>query len=96
MTSDPYSALVALAERERDLVAGERFEELAELAAERTALVAGLPARAPASARPALERAAALQLATTAALRAALDETRRQMGATARGHQAVRAYARAA
>ena len=96
MTADPYSVLVALAQREHDLVGERRFEELSGIAEERSALVAGLPSRAPASARPALERAAALQLATTAALRAALDETRRQMGAADRGHQAVRAYARAA
>ena len=96
MTTDPYSALVALAERERDLVGAQRFEELEALIAERAALVATLPERAPASARPALERAATLQLATTAALRAALADTRRQMGAAVRGHHAARAYAQVA
>ena len=93
MSGDPYAALVALAEREHALVAGGHVEELAAVAAERAALVATLPAQAPASARPALERAAGLQLATTAALRAALEETRRRMQAMdERGH-AVRAYA---
>jgi hypothetical protein len=91
--SDPYAALVALAEREYALVAGGRAEELAAVTAEREALVATLPAQAPASARPELERAASLQLATTAALRAALEETRRRLQTMdERGH-AVRAYA---
>jgi hypothetical protein len=91
---DPYAALVALAEREHALVAGGHADELAAVAAERAALVATLPAQAPASARPALERAASLQLATTAALRAALDDTRRRLGAVEQGHRAARAYAR--
>jgi hypothetical protein len=94
-SGDPYAALVALAEREHALVAGGHAEELAALAAERTALVAGLPGRPPASARPALERAASLQLATTAALRAALGDTRRRLGAVEHGHRAARAYTRA-
>ena len=96
MSGDPYAALVALAEREHATVSDGRFEELEALAAERTALVARLPERPPVAARPALERAAGLQLATSAALRAALEDTRRRMGATDHGHRAVRAYARAA
>jgi hypothetical protein len=91
--SDPYGALVALAEREHALVTGGRAEELAAVAAERAALVATLPAQAPASARPALERAASLQLATTAALRAALEDTRRRMQVMDERSHAVRAYA---
>jgi hypothetical protein len=93
VTTDPYAALVALAEREHALVLGGHAEELAAVAAERSALVATLPAQAPASARPALERAASLQLATTAALRAALDETRRRLQAMDQRGTAVRAYA---
>jgi hypothetical protein len=93
VTGDPYSALVALAEREHALVAGGHVEELAALAAEREALVATLPAQAPASAGPALERATSLQLATTAALRAALEETRQRMQTMDERGRAVRAYA---
>jgi hypothetical protein len=93
VSGDPYAALVLLAEREHALVAGGHIEELAALAAERQALVAALPAQAPASARPALERAASLQLATTAALRAALDDTRRRMQTMDERGRAVRAYA---
>ena len=63
MTSNPYAALVVIAERELALVDDGHFEELAAVAAEREALVATLPAQAPASALPALERAFALQVA---------------------------------
>ena len=93
MSGDPYAALVALAEREYSLVLAGEAEELAAVAAERAALVERLPAQAPASARPALERAAGLQLATTAALRAARAEARRQMAAMDERGRAVRAYA---
>jgi hypothetical protein len=94
VTGNPYAALVAFAEREQAMVTDGRYDELAALAAERSAVVASLSGQAPASARPHLERAASLQLATTAALRAALVETRRQMGAMDDRHRAVRAYAR--
>lgn len=94
--SDPYAALVGFAEREHAMVAGERYDELAALAAERRALIATLPATPPASARPHLERAASLQMATTAALQAALAVTRREMKAVDTRGQAVRAYARVA
>lgn len=40
MTSDPYAALVEIAERERALVDAGRIEELDALAAERDALIA--------------------------------------------------------
>ncbi len=96
MSPQPYQALVALAEREHALVTGGRFEELEAIVAERRALVAGLPAQAPPSARPALERAAGLQMATTAALRAALDRTREELSSSSTRHHAVRAYTRAA
>ena len=92
MTSGPYEALVALAQRERDLVDEGAFERLEALADERTRLIATLPPQAPLSALPALERAAALQQATTAALRAAVAETRQRMGAMDRSHHVVRAY----
>jgi hypothetical protein len=92
----PYQALVELAEREHAVVTGGRFEELEAIVAERNALVAALPAQAPASAQPALERAAGLQMATTAALRAALERTRRELSSSSTRHRAVRAYTRVA
>jgi dihydroorotase-like cyclic amidohydrolase len=93
---DPYGLLVVLAERERRLVDDGRIDELAALAEERAALVATLPSRPPASARPALERAASLQRATTAALQAALLATRREMESVRTRNKAARAYAQAA
>jgi hypothetical protein len=96
VSGDPYAVLVELAERERDLVDAGSVEQLAPLAAERAALVAALPDQAPPAALPALERAAALQRATSAALEAAMAETRRRLGAVDRGRDAVRAYGRAA
>lgn len=94
--SDPYGALVGFAEREHTMVLDERYDELAALAAERRALVATLPATPPPSARPHLERAASLQMATTAALQAAMAVTRRKMDAADTRGQAMRAYARVA
>ena len=93
MTSDPYAALVVFAEREQALVDGGRVEELEALAAERLAYVQLLPAQAPAAARPALERAQALQLATAAKLQAALAEVRHSLAALDRGRGAAHAYA---
>jgi hypothetical protein len=93
VTTDPYAALVAIAERERMLVDTERFEELAALVAERDALIARMPAQAPAAARPALERALALQTATAATLRASLAEARHAIAGLDRGRGVARAYA---
>jgi hypothetical protein len=92
-TSDPYAALVAFAERERVLVDDGRVEELAVLTAQRDAYVAQLPAQAPRSALPHLERAQALQVATAAKLRATLDELRRTISGLERGRERAHAYA---
>ena len=93
MDAGPYAVLVQLAEREHAMVTDGRVEELAALAAERAALIAALPAQAPASARPHLERAAGLQLATSAALTTALARTRRELGSLQDSGRAARAYA---
>ena len=92
MTTDPYGSLVLLAERERALVEDGRVEDLAALAAERDALIATLPPQAPPSARPALERARALQTATAATLRASLGAMRLQLAELDRGRGVARAY----
>ena len=93
MTSDPYAALVLLAERERALVDEGRIEELAALAAERDAHIALLPPQAPPSARPALERARDMQVVTAAVLRAALGEIRHALAELDRGRGVAQAYA---
>jgi hypothetical protein len=54
----PYEALARMIERELDLAGNGDYEALAELKSERDALIATLPESPPASARPALQRAA--------------------------------------
>jgi len=90
--TDPYRTLGALADRERALAEAGALDELEGLAAERAALVAGLPAQAPPGARPALEDAARRQAAAEQALRAALAAARRELAALDRGRIATRAY----
>ena len=53
----PYERLADSYELELELVGEGRLDEVAQVAAERDALIAGLPATPPASARPALARA---------------------------------------
>jgi hypothetical protein len=54
----PYEALARSLERELELLGDGTLDELPALYAERSALLAGLPAVPPADARPALQRAA--------------------------------------
>jgi flagellar biosynthesis/type III secretory pathway chaperone len=61
----PYETLARLAERELELLAAGRLDELDGVAAEREALLATLPAAPPACARAALERAALTQQRVT-------------------------------
>jgi hypothetical protein len=89
----PYAALLELSEREHALVVAGTWEELAAVDAERRAVLAGLPAGAPAgAARAALARAGELQAATTALLSAQVAELRRSLGHVARGRTAMRGY----
>jgi hypothetical protein len=53
----PYEQLAESYEHELELVGEGRLDEVAQLAANRAALIASLPATPPSSARPALERA---------------------------------------
>ena len=77
----PYDRIVELARRERALVADGRIDELAALAAERDALVATLPAEAPAEAQPQLEEALRIVNETSEAIAEVLEEVRRELGA---------------
>jgi hypothetical protein len=54
----PYEALARIIERELELVRTRDYDALSELKSQRDALIASLPATPPASARPALQRAA--------------------------------------
>jgi hypothetical protein len=90
--SDPWQDLLARAERERDLAAAGRWDELVEAGAERVALAVALPP-APASARGVLERLAEVQDELTAAVVAARSETLRELAGVRRGQGAVCGYA---
>ena len=89
----PYERLADSFERELELVGEGRLEELAQLAADREALIATLPATPPASARTALERA---QLTST---RVMIEIVRRrdaivaELGRVAQADRTARGYA---
>jgi hypothetical protein len=88
-----YSGLVALAERELDLVRACDLDALPQLWEERRLLVAALPAIPPAGALSSLERAAELQGRTTALLEEHLDATGAEMRRLVKGRSAMHSYA---
>jgi hypothetical protein len=95
VTHPLYARLVDFARREYELVMQEDFEALAELADEREAIVAALPATAPESAKPFLLECAQIQARTTAALHEARARTARELGAADRERATVEGYSRA-
>jgi hypothetical protein len=90
-----WDELVALAERERGLLAAERWDEAAELGVERARRAAEL-APAPASARPQLERLLELQNEVSARLAAGRAGVMRELAGLRKGATAVRGYRDAA
>ena len=60
-----YEAIVGLAERELELAADGRYDEMAQLARQRQQLLASLPSVPPAGARDALTRALLIQQRVT-------------------------------
>jgi hypothetical protein len=88
-----YDGLVALAERELELVRSGAVEELPELWDERRRLVSELPPIPPAEARSWLERAAELQGMTTALLEERLAATGADLRRLVRGRAAMHGYA---
>jgi hypothetical protein len=89
----PYDALAALAERELELVSGGALDKLPALHERRNALVASLPAAPPASARPALERTAALQQRVSELLQERVQLVGVELRKLTHGRTAVRGYA---
>jgi hypothetical protein len=87
-----YGRLVALAERELELVRAGELEELPALWDERRRLVAELPRIPPATARESLERAAELQGRTTALLEEHLSATGAEMRRLVKGRAAMHSY----
>jgi hypothetical protein len=91
MTS-PWEELVALAERERDLVLEGRWEDLAAVSAERNRRSLALGTPGPDDREP-LERLAQLQHEIHAGTAAARAFTLQRLGKLQHGRTAVRGYA---
>ena len=87
-----YERLAELGERELELARTGDYDALAELNAERGEIVASLPAEPPAAARPALERAAALQKQAEALLSGGVAIRRSAMARLERGREVLTAY----
>ncbi|MEA2466822.1 MAG: Flagellar protein FliT [Thermoleophilaceae bacterium] len=88
-----YRGLVALAERELELVRAGHLDEIPKLWEDRRRLVAELPPVPPADARECLERAADLQGRTTALLEEHLDATGAEMRRLVKGRSVMQSYA---
>ena len=88
---DPWSELVALAEREQELAESGHWDDVAELSGERLRRSLAL-GQAPASARPALERLARMQSQIDVALQLAHASASQELAGIRRGRTAVRGY----
>jgi hypothetical protein len=91
MTS--YDALAHLAERELELVSAGSLDQLPALHQRRDALVATLPPQPPAAARPALERAAAVQELVSQVLSEGMEAASAELRKLGKGRTAVNGYA---
>ena len=88
---DPWSELVALAEREYELAELGLWEDVAELSGERLRRSLAL-GPAPASALPALERLARVQSQIDLATQLAHASAAQELAGVRRGRTAVRGY----
>ena len=89
-----WDALAALAAEEAQLVADERFDDLAELNLRRAALIAALPTPLPAAAAAPLRNALGTQRATATVLQARRDAIGTELGRLRQGRTGVQGYAR--
>ena len=89
-----WEALEALAAEEAQLVADERFDDLAQLNLRRNALIAALPRPLPAAAVAPLHNALTTQRATATVLQARRDAIGAELGRLRRGRTGVQGYAR--
>ena len=88
---EPWSELVALAEREYELAQSGRWDEVAGLSGERLRRSLAL-GQAPASALPQLERLARVQSQIDVALQLAHAAAAQELAGVQRGRAAVRGY----
>jgi hypothetical protein len=89
----PYERLADSFERELELVAEGRFDAVAQLAADRDALIATLPATPPAAARPALERAQLISKRVMVEIVRRRDAVVAELGRVAQADRTARGYA---
>jgi hypothetical protein len=87
----PWAEVVALAERERDIISEGRWDELLAVSSHRLAASAAL-GRPPAAARSHLERLAELEREIHAGLSAGRAFTLQKLGNLDRGSAALRGY----
>jgi hypothetical protein len=91
---DGYDELLALARRERELIAASDWDGLAEITRRRHAVMESLPVRASdPAAKPVLEEALKLVSQNVEAILTAIERTRDEIVNLARGRQAVSIYA---
>jgi hypothetical protein len=88
----PWAELVALAERERDLIRDGRWEEVPAVSAQRVSAAAAL-GTPPAAARPYLEQLVDLEREIHAGLSSGRAFTLQKLGKLNRGATAMRGYA---
>jgi hypothetical protein len=89
-----WDALEALAAEEAQLVADERFDDLAELNLRRAAPLAALPTPLPVSPPAPLRNALGTQRATATVLQARRDAIGTELGRLRQGRTGVQGYAR--
>jgi hypothetical protein len=87
----PWAELVTLAERERELIIQDRWDEVGAVSTARLRAAQALGAP-PAEARPHLERLNELQAQITASIGSARAFTLKKLGALPRRQTAVRGY----
>jgi hypothetical protein len=89
----PYEALARNLERELELIGQGDLDQLAPLHAERKALIETLPATPPATARPALQRAALLNKRVELELTRRRDTLLADLATVQRVDRTARGYA---
>ena len=94
--TEPYQRLLTLAKLEHELALQGDLEGMERLDVERRALVASLPDKPPAAAKPLLVEMARIQAATTAALAEARKRIADEMGDVEKTGETARSYGRQA